>query len=87
MNALVFGKTAKEIKQHIDKEYVLGYEDFETYYRQKEWECQEEEANNYIKENEIPENKHSIVYDFFYNCTVETFGIDYCEIDLEELLN
>lgn len=87
MNALVFGKTAKEIKQHIDKEYVLGYEGFETYYCQKEWECQEEEANNYIKENEISEDKHSIVYGFFHGCTVGTFGVDYCEIDLEKLLN
>ena len=87
INALVFGKTAKEIKEHIDKGYILGYTGFEDYYCEKEWQEGEEEANNYIKEKEIPKDKYPIVYDFFHNCAVETFGVDYCETDLEELLN
>lgn len=86
-NAIVFGATAKELKRYIDNGNVLDYIDFDDYYYAKENEQREIAADNYIEENDIPECKRLIVYDFFDNCTVETFGVDYDETYLQELLN
>lgn len=86
-NAIVFGETAKELKKYIDKGNVLDYIDFQNYYYIKENEQREIEADEYIEENDIPECKRLIVYDYFDNCEVYTFGVNYDETYLQELLN
>lgn len=86
-NAIVFGATAKELKKYIDNGNVLDYMYFDDYYYTKENEQREIAADNYIEENDIPECKRLIVYDYFDNCTVHTFGVDYSETYLQELLN
>lgn len=86
VNALVFGETAKEIKGCMDNGCILGYDDFQEYFYSKENEERSIAASGYIDNNDIPKSKHQVVYDFFDNCTVEPFGVDYCETDLKELL-
>ena len=44
-------------------------------------------AEQYINENDIPEEKREIVLDYFRLCSVETFGVNYSENDLTLLLN
>lgn len=77
MNAIVFGDSVKEIKEWIDKGYILGYNYFEEYFYEKENEERSIAASSYIDENDIPESKHRAVYDFFDECSVYTFGVDY----------
>ena len=87
-NAIVFGATAKELKRYIDNGNVLDYIDFDDYYYYtKENEQREIAADNYIEENDIPECKRLAAYDYFDNCVVDTFGVDYSESELQELLN
>lgn len=85
-NAIVFGEIVFDIIESTES-YILGFEGFEDYFCEKEWEEQMKAAEQYINENDIPEEKREIVLDYFRVCSVETFGVNYSENDLTLLLN
>lgn len=85
-NAIVFGYIVEDIIK-ASKDYPLGYEDFEDYYYGKEISDLEEAAIQFIRENDIPEDQEGIIYDYFRDiATVQTFGVDYSESDLESYI-
>lgn len=85
-NAIVFGYIVEDIIE-ASKDYPLGYEDFEDYYYGKEISDLEEAAIQFIRENDIPEDQEEIIYDYFRNvATMQTFGVDYSESDLESYI-
>lgn len=85
-NAIVFGKIVTDIIEST-KSYLFGFENLEDYFNEKEWEEQIKAAEQYINENDIPEEKKELVFDYFRECLVETFGVDYSENDLTLFLN
>lgn len=85
-NAIVFGEIVSDIIESTEL-YILGFEDFEDYFCKEELEEQMKAAEQYINENDIPEEKKELVIDYFRECSVETFGIDYSENDLTLFLN
>lgn len=85
-NAIVFGYIVEDIIE-ASKDYPLGYEDFEDYYSSKESSDLEEAAIQFIRENNIPGDQEEIIYDYFRNvATMQTFGVDYSESDLESYI-
>lgn len=85
-NAIVFGYIVDDIIE-ASKDYPLGYEDFEDYYYGKEISDLEKAAIQFIKENNIPEDQEEIIYDYFRDvATMQTFGVDYSESDLERYI-
>lgn len=85
-NAIVFGYIVEDIIE-ASKDYPLGYEDFEDYYYGKEISDLGKAAIQFIKENNIPEDQEEIIYDYFRDvATMQTFGVDYSDIDLENYI-
>lgn len=85
-NAIVFGYIVDDIIE-ASKDYPLGYEDFEDYYCGKEISDLEKAAIQFIRENDIPGDQEEIIYDYFRNAaTMQTFGVDYSESDLERYI-
>lgn len=85
-NAIVFGYIVDDIIE-ASKDYPLGYEDFEDYYYGKEISDLGKAAIQFIKENNIPEDQEEIIYDYFRDAaTMQTFGVDYSESDLERYI-
>lgn len=85
-NAIVFGYIVEDIIE-ASKDYPLGYEDFEDYYYGKEISDLGKAAEQFIKENDIPNDQEEIIYDYFRNvATMQTFGVDYSESDLESYI-
>ena len=78
-NAFVYGKTAQEIFDCITNGYVLGFDNLEEYYCNKENEAIYEAIN----ELEIDEDKRGLAFDYLNeNSSLETFGLDFCESEL-----
>lgn len=85
-NAIVFGYIVDDIIE-ASKDYTLGYEDFEDYYYGKEISDLGKAAIQFIKENNIPEDQEEFIYDYFRDvATMQTFGVDYSESDLERYI-
>ena len=88
-NAFIFGQVAADFMEATDN-YLLGYEDIESFYY--EMENEEREAGiKYFLES-INEDKYEVskeIPDEFYeyvegHCNILTSGLDYCESDLIE---
>lgn len=85
-NAIVFGSIVEDIIE-ATRDYPLGYKDFEDYYCNKENSDLEEAATQYIRETYTPENQQGIIYDYFRNAaTMQTFGADYSDSDLQNYI-
>lgn len=85
-NAIVFGYIVDDIIE-ASEYYPLGYEDFEDYYYDKESSDFEKAAIQFIRENDIQGDQEEIIYDYFRNAaTMQTFGVDYSDSDLENYI-
>lgn len=83
-NAFIFGEIVEEI---MEKD-ILYFDDFEDYLYDKIREEQTKEAERYIKEKEIEsERVKEIFFDYFYRTSVVTFGVEYNDTELDELIN
>lgn len=85
-NVIVFGEIVFDIIESTES-YILGFENFEDYFCERELDERMKAAEQYIDENDIPEEKKELVFDYFGECLVETFGVDYNETDLTLFLN
>lgn len=82
-NAFVYGKTAQEIFDCITNGYVLGFDNLEEYYYDKENEAIYEAIN----ELEIDEDKRDLAFDYLSgNSSLETFGLDFCKSELFDFM-
>jgi antirestriction protein len=91
-NAFVFGKPAKEWMEQSD-DYILGFDDFESYYNEKENEDFMEGINFFIQDlkrnytfNE-EEVRDSLEEEFTGYFNVDTSGLDYNEQKMIDYLN
>ena len=91
-NAYVFGKPAKEWMEQSD-DYVLGFDDFESFYYEKENEDFMEGINFFIQdlkrnytfnEDEVRDSLEEKFYGYF---NVDTSGLDYSEEQMIDYLN
>lgn len=77
-NAFVFGEITKD----------LFTREFGEYIDNRILKEQDKAAELYISYNKITdENTKQVVYDYMSNCGVCTFGCDYSEDDLDELIS
>ena len=91
-NAFVFGKPAKDWMEQSD-DYILGFDDFESYYYEKEYEDFMEGINYFIQDlkrnytfNE-EEVRDSLEEEFTGYFNVDTSGLDYNEQKMIDYLN
>jgi antirestriction protein len=90
-NAFVFGKPAKEWMEQSD-DYILGFNDFESFYYEKENEDFMEGINFFITDLQryyifnIEEVRDSLEEKFYGYFNVDTSGLDYSHEQMEDYL-
>lgn len=94
-NAYIFGEIAKEFKEATDN-YLLGFEDIEDYYYEKEQEMLDELYlllyNEYVESERICTNRDNFIEflreNFMNECSYNVMPtmVDYSPSDVENLL-
>jgi antirestriction protein len=90
-NAFVFGKPAKEWMEQSD-DYILGFDDFESFYYEKEYEDFMEGINFFIQDLkrdyifDEEEVRDSLEEKFTGYFNVDTSGLDYSEEQMMDYL-